>query len=228
MPFMLCSHVSAHLSLSCAPPPCPPILFALHPPCPPSLLALHPSLRSILRSIPPCPFPRLPLVRYGRKLRLLRRARLLTTVADAEAALAGARIKRLGVYAKATGVVYCAAPIAANASGLQVVICQVTYAGSRRSYFSRAEQGSTRVSSVPFQLALPAGRVAVSLGPPPLPGGIGAQRLMTYGPPTQPRPAAPTSTPDPTADPVPPPATPNCAGGPHGRRAGAAGNGCWT
>ena len=106
------------------------------------------------------------MCRYGRKLRLLRRARLVATIGGAEETLAAARLKR--VYAKASGVVYCSAPIAAQASGLQVVICHVTFHGTettagsaRRSWLTRTES-TTRQTEVPFQLALPDGRLTVS------------------------------------------------------------------
>ena len=200
--------MSAHLPLSCVPTTCVPSplpTIALPSIALPSIvLPAHVPLKcSPSLSAPSAPSPCPPSHRYGRKLRLLRRARLLTTVADAEAALAGARIKRLGVYAKATGVVYCAAPLAANASGLQVAICHVTYAGSRRSYFSRAEQGSTRVSSVPFQLALPDGRLAVCFGLLPAGGAVVAANDVL---PTTHASTAPLPTPHPPAAPPSSPA----------------------
>jgi hypothetical protein len=100
--------------------------------------------------------------RYGRKLLLLQRARPVTTVAEARAALATARVKRLGVYAKAAGTVLCAAPLAANATGLQVAICHVTYyaATGPRRWFTRGLP-VTRTAQVPFQVGLPDGPLTV-------------------------------------------------------------------
>ena len=98
---------------------------------------------------------------YGRKLRLLRRARPVTSAGDLDAALDAARVHRaIGTYAKVSGTVACDAPLTAGASGLQVAICHIT-THKRRSWWTRSEVASQRTSEVPFHLKLGKARIDV-------------------------------------------------------------------
>lgn len=98
---------------------------------------------------------------YGRKLRLLRRARPVASASDLEAALDAAHVHRaIGTYAKVNGTVACDAPLTAGASGLQVAICHIT-THKRRSWWTGSKVASQRNAEVPFHLKVGRARIDV-------------------------------------------------------------------